>query len=486
MRTTAQLQAERQQLIDQAKQVQQAGIDKGTLEIVGNHVYGVDGQDNGHVEKLDRLDKKIRALGDQIRKQQIRDAADQPAATIPPEPAPGAGPGDHLKPGQRRPGPDPTAVQRQAHNAVERLSRHGQINTADADRLSSLVVQDVFGTDAAYIAAVADPAYETAFAKALLHGSAASLRMETVETDAMRATLRAAEIRAAYNGGGYAAAPIGVGGGTLPLPITVDPTVQLTGGGTISPLRQDANVITISTPTYKLGTSAGMTAEFAEEGEEVADSTPEIDPAEIRPERAHAFGEFTIEAGQDWSTIQTNLVTMLQEAKATLEATKFLAGAGETAHEPQGLLTDATEFISESNTLTLGDLIAMQDDLTPRYQPGARWYGNLATRNQIDQLVAQADPAQAKVTDDTGSILHRPYRETSDLPAAAAGQACLIYGDLLKAFRIVDRVGMSIEVIPHMMGANGRPRGVRGLYAIWRTTSRVVDPAAVRVLKLAS
>jgi hypothetical protein len=41
---------------------------------------------------------------------------------------------------------------------------------------------------------------------------------------------------------------------------------------------------------------------------------------------------------------------------------------------------------------------------------------------------------------------------------------------------------MTIEQIPMLFGSNRRPTGQRGMYAYWRNTGVVVDPAAWRVL----
>jgi predicted phage gp36 major capsid-like protein len=55
----------------------------------------------------------------------------------------------------------------------------------------------------------------------------------------------------------------------------------------------------------------------------------------------------------------------------------------------------------------------------------------------------------------------------------------LKYGDFRAGFTIVDHVGMTIELVPHVMGANRRPTGKRGLYAYWRNSSEVVNEAAI-------
>lgn len=49
-------------------------------------------------------------------------------------------------------------------------------------------------------------------------------------------------------------------------------------------------------------------------------------------------------------------------------------------------------------------------------------------------------------------------------------------------FVIIDRIGLTIELIPHIVGTNHRPTGQRGLFAYWRVGSKVVDAGAFRAL----
>jgi predicted phage gp36 major capsid-like protein len=41
---------------------------------------------------------------------------------------------------------------------------------------------------------------------------------------------------------------------------------------------------------------------------------------------------------------------------------------------------------------------------------------------------------------------------------------------------------MDLEVVSHLFDANMRPMGQRGIYAMWRNTSKVLDANAFRVL----
>jgi len=48
----------------------------------------------------------------------------------------------------------------------------------------------------------------------------------------------------------------------------------------------------------------------------------------------------------------------------------------------------------------------------------------------------------------------------------------------------VDRVGMGIELVPHLFGPTNRyPTGQRGILAIWFNNSQVLVPNAFRLLQ---
>lgn len=63
----------------------------------------------------------------------------------------------------------------------------------------------------------------------------------------------------------------------------------------------------------------------------------------------------------------------------------------------------------------------------------------------------------------------------------ATGVKFLLLGDFSR-FVIVDRIGLDVEVIQHLVGTNHRPTGQRGLYAYFRNGSKVVDANGFRLL----
>jgi HK97 family phage major capsid protein len=67
---------------------------------------------------------------------------------------------------------------------------------------------------------------------------------------------------------------------------------------------------------------------------------------------------------------------------------------------------------------------------------------------------------------------------------ATTGTRLIIGGDFRQGFKVIDRLGMTAELLPHMLGTNRLPLGVRGLYVYWRTGSGVVATNAFRYLEM--
>lgn len=71
------------------------------------------------------------------------------------------------------------------------------------------------------------------------------------------------------------------------------------------------------------------------------------------------------------------------------------------------------------------------------------------------------------------------------MSTTTTGSLILLYGDIAAGYRIVDRIGMTIEVIQNLFAtANQRPTGQPGLLAWWRTSGKVQNAAALRVTKV--
>jgi hypothetical protein len=84
-----------------------------------------------------------------------------------------------------------------------------------------------------------------------------------------------------------------------------------------------------------------------------------------------------------------------------------------------------------------------------------------------------------------GALLGVPKYEWSSMPSGTAvGDKVAVAGDFYTGYRLVERIGITVEVVPHTFGANGRPIGARGMYAYGRNGGSVVAPQALRYLAL--
>lgn len=141
------------------------------------------------------------------------------------------------------------------------------------------------------------------------------------------------------------------------------------------------------------------------------------------------------------------------EAQAIDEDNRFLTGNG--AGVPQGILINGTTPVtgvtvknSGSPTgLTADGLIALQYAIASQYRGNAVWILNRASIEQIrkfktgDGAYIWQDSFQGG---EPANLLGNPVLEQEIMPAVAAGNHPVLFGDP-RGYRIVDRIGMSVE-----------------------------------------
>jgi HK97 family phage major capsid protein len=349
-------------------------------------------------------------------------------------------------------------------------------------RLMETVQEEQPGDFARYILKYGSPLYKRAFGKSV-----------------MGATLTSDETRA------LALSPGSAGG--FAVPITLDPTLIPTSNGVVNPMRRIARIETIIGLEYRGLTAGAVVASYAPEGTEASDNTPVLAQPDLYVERAQAFVPYSIEIGMDWNGLQAGMAKLIQDAKDVLEGLKFTLGSGHGSNEPQGLITGATSTVATgtSSAFAIADLYALEQALPPRFRPLGQWFANRAIYNQVRQFTTQATPLaalwQTVVNPNVGplgiGLDNMPFEEGGNIGQKLLGYGAnevsdmvsvLTHGSSILAigdpnyYIIIDRIGMTIELIPHLFGSNRRPTGQRGLYAYWRNTGAVVDPNAWRIL----
>lgn len=274
--------------------------------------------------------------------------------------------------------------------------------------------------------------------------------------------------------------------GGFAVPFVLDPSIVPTSNGAVNPLRAISRVETVSVGEWKGVTSGGITAAYAAEGTEAGDNAPTLAQPDLITERAQAFVPYSIEVGGDWGSLQTEMAKLLQDAKDALEADKFVNGAGHGSNEPKGLLTAATGTVAAGTaSFAVAHLYALQEGLQPRFEPNASFLAHNGTYNKVRQFdTAGGASLWVQLGQGTPSRLmdYPAYKSSAYVNALTTGSKFMTFGDF-SYFLIVDRLGMNVELIPHLFGASGRPKGQRGLYAIWRNTSDVLSNAAFKTLQ---
>ena len=273
--------------------------------------------------------------------------------------------------------------------------------------------------------------------------------------------------------------------GNLAVPVTIDPTLILTADIAVSPLRRLARVVQISGNIWRGIAADGIVASYDAEMTETSDDSPTLSQPEIEVEKAQAFVPFSIEIGEDWGALRSEMTRAFAEAKASLEADKFLNGAGAASNEPEGLLTGATNAVGFGGTLEESDLYTLFDRLPDRYQDNASILMSRGIASFVRQLGSSDNGlwAQSMQEGTPNRLGGYPVFLTSGLDSTVGdGDKVAVIGDFSR-FVIVDRVGLNVELVPHLFGtARNYPNGMRGLYAYWRNSSGVVDANAFRVL----
>lgn len=168
------------------------------------------------------------------------------------------------------------------------------------------------------------------------------------------------------------------------------------------------------------------------------------------------------------------------------ESTAFVNGTG--VQQPEGFMTnpDIEAIVNgHATNLSTDKLIDLMYALPAQYRNAGSWAMNGTTLAAVRKLKNGTtgeylwQPSIQAGQPET--ILGRPVMEMIDMPDIASGAFPIIYGDF-SAYRIVDRLSMSILVNPYLLATKGLTR----IHATRRVGGRVIQPARFRKLKTAT
>jgi HK97 family phage major capsid protein len=277
-------------------------------------------------------------------------------------------------------------------------------------------------------------------------------------------------------------------GGYL-VPFQLDPTVIITSSGVRSDLRQVARQVVATGDVWNGVSSQNVSWSFDSEGSEVSDDSPSFAQPSIPNYMARGFVPISIEAAMDEQNVAQEVGRLLAGGKEELEATKLTTGSG--TGEPTGIITAlaaASPSVSVQTagtaTFALADVYALQGALPARFRGNASWLANNLTYNKVRQFdTAGGGGFWANLTSDRPpQLLNRAALESEAMASTTAtGDKIAVFGDFSN-YVITDRLGMAVEFIPHLVGANRRPTGQRGWFAYYRVGADSVNDNGFRML----
>jgi HK97 family phage major capsid protein len=360
-----------------------------------------------------------------------------------------------------------------ARKAVEQVSfPHGVDRDASIERITALLADthsDKDGEFARQILATGSPTYQRAFQKQI-----------TGRGDHMTSEERAA----------IATVGTTTTGGNL-IPYTFDPSVVLTSNGSSNPLRGISRVETITAGnTWKGVTSAGLViSRGPAEAQPVTESTPTFAQPSVTAQPVKAELDFSIEADEDAPNLQAELLRIVADGKDAEEADSFVNGVGTTVY-PEGIaygLAATSDVGTGGNGFSLDDIDRVASRLPDRFEPNASWLAHRAVYSEAERLaraVGVSEPPLAAGPARTLKGYPRFNSSAMESNFAEDDARIAIFGDFRQGFLIVDKVGMTVEIDPHVRDTNGKWTGQRALLVHWRNSSLVLIDNAFRALKV--
>lgn len=232
-----------------------------------------------------------------------------------------------------------------------------------------------------------------------------------------------------------------------------------------SPVRQFADVITISTDAFEEPADFDEPeALWAGEKTPVAETkTADLQMLRIPTHEMRAKPKATMQILEDASIdIEAWHAAKVAEKFGRKEAGTFINGTG--VGMPRGLISyDAGTTYGTIEQVNLGaatlptadGLIDLQHALIEAYQNNARWLMHRSVAKEVRKLKSGTTGAYLWSLDGNlmdgyqQTLLGRPLHWASDLPQAGAGNLGVVYGDLKAGYLIVDRLGISVLRDPY-------------------------------------
>ena len=252
-------------------------------------------------------------------------------------------------------------------------------------------------------------------------------------------------------------------------------------------MRQVARTITISAASVKIPRlTDSVTAAWTDEATAIAPSQPAFDQVTFTPHKLAALTLVSNELlGDSAVAVESLLAQLFAEKIAEVEDLAFFKG--NVTGQPKGIMTEAgiTRIpTAATDVISADEIIALYDALPPAYRASATWVMNPATMGAIrgikDPPLYQYLLISNMVGDTPNTIFGRPVLLSGNIDTIAAGKDVILFGNLARAYYIVDRLGLEVQRSVDRYFE----QDITAFRAIKRVDAKLVLADACRILKM--
>jgi len=281
--------------------------------------------------------------------------------------------------------------------------------------------------------------------------------------------------------------------GGFGVPVLIDPTVLITNGTGLTGILDYARIESVTTDAWR-GVSAAHTSwSFDAENATVSADDSTFAQPSVPVATARGFIPFSLEVGEDYPGFANEMSRLLSSGYMDLLASSLATGSGTNA--PTGILTalDANTNV-EVVVTTDGSFGAVDIDkvwaaVPEKFRANSAWFMSVDVENEIRSFGSGTATSRFTVDQTAAgiSLLNgRPVVLSDYMPAftgVTTAANLLVVGDFTN-YIVAQRVGMSVEYIPHLFDVTAnRPTGTRGLFAYARVGADAVVDNAFRLLQ---
>lgn len=277
------------------------------------------------------------------------------------------------------------------------------------------------------------------------------------------------------------------GSGGFGVPVLIDPTIILTSGAGVAPLLDVARIESITTDAWKGVSSAGVIFTGTAEAVAATASQATLLQPTVTPEKAMSFIPYTFEIEGDYPNFAGEMGRLIEQGYLDFLAVNTETGASGVVGIFTAIDATAASEVNPTTDAALGpeDALVVWNALPERYRPRAVWNMNVSVESKL-RVGSDGYGTRNLSSDGIGPLLGKRVLLSDYAPAfsGTTGDANLaILGDFSR-YVIAQRVGMNVELVPHLFDVtNNIPTGMRGWLAWARVGADSVDDNAFVLLQ---